>query len=263
MFDRIGRIADETPFVVEWLVKHGVRVWSTEEGEQRFDNHTDKLTNYLRFWVADGESEKTSIRTSTSMGQIVEDGNFTGGTCPYGFRLVKKGRTNKRKQDVHDLEIEESEAPIVRMMFEKAVNEGYGAQRIANYLNSLNIKNKSGDNWHPATIRGILKNVTYSGVLRSGESRSPIQTHLQIVTPEMFEAVQRLMAVRSKKYEGERTVAMNTRGRCLLCRNIFCGCCGARLCVTTSGKGRPNAYGVDQKRMRYTCQTKSRKHGHC
>ena len=28
MFDRIGRIADETPFVVEWLIKHGIRVWS-------------------------------------------------------------------------------------------------------------------------------------------------------------------------------------------------------------------------------------------
>ena len=42
MFDRIGRIADETPFVVEWFVRNGIRVWSTQEGEQRFDNHTDK-----------------------------------------------------------------------------------------------------------------------------------------------------------------------------------------------------------------------------
>ena len=48
MFDRIGRIADETPFVVEWSVKNGIRVWSTKEGEQRFDSHTDKLTNYIR-----------------------------------------------------------------------------------------------------------------------------------------------------------------------------------------------------------------------
>ena len=61
MFDRIGRIADETPFVVEWLIKHGIRVWSVNEGEQRLDNHTDKLMNYIRFWQADGESEKTSI----------------------------------------------------------------------------------------------------------------------------------------------------------------------------------------------------------
>ncbi len=26
MFDRIGRIDDETPFIVEWFVKHGIRV---------------------------------------------------------------------------------------------------------------------------------------------------------------------------------------------------------------------------------------------
>lgn len=43
MFDRIGRIADETPFVVEWFAKNGIQVWSTQEGEQRFDNHIDKL----------------------------------------------------------------------------------------------------------------------------------------------------------------------------------------------------------------------------
>lgn len=82
MFDRIGRIADETPFVVEWFVKSGIRVWSTQEGEQRFDNHTDKLTNYIRFWQADGESEKTSIRTKTALGQLVEDGGFKGGLAP-------------------------------------------------------------------------------------------------------------------------------------------------------------------------------------
>ena len=33
MFDRIGRIDDETPFVVEWFVKHGIEVWSTQEGQ--------------------------------------------------------------------------------------------------------------------------------------------------------------------------------------------------------------------------------------
>ena len=87
MFDRIGRIADETPFVVEWFVKSGIRVWSTQEGEQRFDNHTDKLTNYIRFWQADGESEKTSIRTKTALGQLVEDGGFKGGLAPYGYDL--------------------------------------------------------------------------------------------------------------------------------------------------------------------------------
>ena len=70
MFDRLGRKSDETPFVVEWFTKKGVRVWSVQEGEQRFESHTDRLTNYIRFWQADGESQKTSMRTKTALGQM-------------------------------------------------------------------------------------------------------------------------------------------------------------------------------------------------
>ena len=137
MFDRIGRIADETPFVVEWFVRNGIRVWSTQEGEQRFDNHTDKLTNYIRFWQADGESEKTSIRTKTALGQLVEEGGFKGGLAPYGYDLVKSGRINKRKHECYELAVNQAEAAVVSMIFDGYVNEGYGAQRIATYLNKL------------------------------------------------------------------------------------------------------------------------------
>jgi len=60
MFDRLGRRDDETPFIVEWFVKQGIEVWSTQEGPQRFNDHIDKLLNYLRFWQSAGESYKTS-----------------------------------------------------------------------------------------------------------------------------------------------------------------------------------------------------------
>lgn len=56
---------------------------------------------------------------------------------------------------------------------------------------------------------------------------------------------------------------MNTRGQSLLAGNVFCGHCGARLCITTSGKGRRREDGTDEVRTRYTCQTKSRTHGDC
>ena len=62
MFDRPGRKDDETPFVVEWFVKNGIEVWSAMEGQQRFDNHVDKLLNYIRYWQASGESINTSVR---------------------------------------------------------------------------------------------------------------------------------------------------------------------------------------------------------
>lgn len=51
MFDRIGRRAEETPFVVEWLINHGIQVWSVNEGEQRIDTHGTcvkrKRTRYI------------------------------------------------------------------------------------------------------------------------------------------------------------------------------------------------------------------------
>ena len=87
MFDRIGRIADETPFVVEWFVKNGIAVWSVMEGEQRFENHVDKLLNYIRFWQSSGESIKTALRTRVRMEQLIQENGYVGGTAPYGYRL--------------------------------------------------------------------------------------------------------------------------------------------------------------------------------
>lgn len=263
MFDRIGRISDETPFVVEWFIRNGIRVWSATEGEQKIESHTDRLTNFIRYWQADGESQKTSVRTANSLHILTEDGCFTGGTCAYGYKLVKKGRTNKRKQEVNDLVICEDEAYIVRIIFQKAATEGFGAQRIANYLNANGYKNRSGKNWHPSSINGILRNIQYIGIMRSGESRSKVQEHLRVVDDKTFDTVQRMLAVRSKQNEAVRSAPINTRGDSLLAGNVFCGHCGARLCITTSGQGRPRADGTDTRRTRYTCQTKSRTHGDC
>lgn len=263
MFDRIGRISDETPFVVEWLIANNIRVWSALEGEQRIETHTDRLTNYIRYWQADGESQKISARTSNSMGVLTQEGCFTGGLCAYGYQYVKLGRTNRRKQEVFDLVICEEEAFVVRLIFRLAAEEGYGAQRIANHLNAKGIKNRSGKNWHPASIQGMLKNILYTGILRSGESRSEVQEHLRIIDDKTFATVQEMLAARSRKQEAIRSKPLNTRGKSLLAGNIFCGHCGARLCITTSGKGRRRQDGTDVVRMRYTCQTKSRTHGEC
>lgn len=265
MFDRIGRIADETPFVVEWFVKNGIRVWSTQEGEQRFDNHTDKLTNYIRFWQADGESEKTSIRTKTALGQLVEDGGFKGGIAPYGYDLVKSGRFNKRKHELYDLIINETEAAVVRIVFDKYVHEGYGAQRIATYLNNLGYRARSGKMWHHATIRGIICNLTYTGILRSGKSRSPVLPHLQLISPELFEAAQHIRTNRANSAEAVRTVPRNIAGNSLLSGNVFCGHCGARLNLTTNGKPYPCKDDPNRivKRVRYICYGKTRKQTEC
>lgn len=262
MFDRIGRIADETPFVVEWFVRNGIRVWSTQEGEQRIDSNVDKLINYIRFWQADGESVKTSIRTSNSLKILTKQGYFTGGLCPYGYKFVKGGRLNKKKQPVNDLAINDEEAQIVRQIFEWAELWGYGAQRIANLLNEKGIKNRSRMNWHPSSIQGILKNNLYTGILQNGDAWAQ-RKDLIIISAERFAKVKNMLAARSRKNEAIRSAPLNTRGNSLLSGMVFCGHCGARLCVTTSGKGRKKRDGTDTVRTRYTCQTKSRTHGDC
>ncbi|MGN0492926.1 MAG: recombinase family protein [Acutalibacteraceae bacterium] len=265
MFDRIGRIADETPFVVEWFAKNGISVWSTVEGEQRFDNHTDKLLNYIRFWQADGESEKTSIRTKTSLRQMVEEGHYKGGSPAYGYDLVKSGRFNKRKHELYDLKINESESAVVKLIFDKYTNEGYGTWRIANFLNDNGYRTRSGKPWHQASIRGILSNLTYTGVLRSGDARSPLLPELQIINPEQFKTASDIFKSRAKKHSGNPTVPLNTRGKSLLAGNVFCGHCGARLTLTTNGRYRKRKDGSIDKmpRIRYVCYGKTRKQTDC
>ena len=91
MFDRLGRRDDETPFVVEWFYDHGIEIWSTQEGRQRFDERTDKLTNYMRYWMSAGESEKTSMRVRAKQRQMIEDGINITSVPPYGYKkyLIK------------------------------------------------------------------------------------------------------------------------------------------------------------------------------
>ena len=255
MFDRLGRKSDETPFVVEWFVKHGIRVWSVNEGEQRFESHTDRLTNYIRYWQADGESQKTSIRTKTAMGQMVQEGRFRGGGVPYGYRLAPSGILNKRKHEVCKLEIDEDEARVVRMMFNLCVGSGYGRCKIANMISGQGIKTRSGTNWHEATVGHILHNIAYTGVLRSGESQSEIFEELQIVDPDTFALAQKLMAERVNEFNAQRTMPKNISGQALLSGNIFCGHCGGRLTLTTNGTVRHNLKGgtVFRRRVRYVC----------
>ena len=261
MFDRIGRIADETPFVVEWFVKNGIQVWSTQEGEQRFDNHIDKLLNYIRFWQADGESEKTSIRTRTSLGQMVEEGHYKGGNAALGYELVKSGRLNKRKHELYDLKVKEEDAAIVRLIFDKYTKEGLGVQKIANFLNNGSYANPTGNRWSYNTIRNVLHNLTYTGYLRSGESRSPFIPELQIISQEQFDRAQEILRQRADVLKNTPRVPLNMKGNALLSGNVFCGHCGARLHLSTASKYYTKVDGTKGKkpRVRYVCYGKTRK----
>ena len=145
--------------------------------------------------------------------------------------------------------------------------EGYGAQRIATYLNNAGYRARSGKCWHPGSLRGMVGNLTYMGVLRCGDARSELMPELQIIPQEEFEAAQRIREDRSAHAaeEAEHHVPLRTRGQALLSNNVYCGHCGARLALTTSRKWRklPDGTLDDTLRIRYTCYGKLRKQTEC
>lgn len=261
MFDRLGRRDDETPFIVEWFVKSGIEVWSVMEGQQRFDNHVDKLLNYIRYWQASGESIKTSVRTKTRIGQLTEEGHFTGGAVPYGYQLVNKGRLNKKNQPVYDLAIDTNEAEIVKMIFQKYVNEGYGSQRLCRYLSDIGVQ-RNGKNIPTTTINRIIKNPVYTGFLCNGNSKSDHLPEIQIIDQETFDRAQEIM---SKRVTRHSDVPLNTAGKSLLVGNVYCGHCGNKLTLTTSGRNYTRRDGSVYRRtyFRYTCTYNTRHPGEC
>ena len=262
LFDRIGRISDETPFVVEWFINNGIRVWSAKEGEQRLDNHTDKLTNYIRYWQSDGESIKTSIRTSEGLALLVKDGHYKGGSPPYGYTLVKSGRLDKKKNEKKNLAVLPEEAAIIRKIFDLYVTYGYGVHKIANTLTAERIKTRAGKNFHHASINNMIRNLTYTGVLRSGKSRSDVIEEIQIISPAVYEQAQRIMEKRRTDAADSRTYPMNVNSRCLLNGKVYCADCGSRLVVATNGR-YIYENGVRLKRLRYICYGKTRKQTDC
>lgn len=86
-----------------------------------------------------------------------------------------------------------------------------------------------------------------------------------ILFPKQFEMAQRIREERANHAKEQPTVPINTGGQSLLAGNVFCGHCGARLNLTTSGKYRRLRDGSMDKtpRIRYVCYGKTRKQTEC
>ena len=247
MFDRLGRREDETPFMVQWFIEHGIEVWSTREGQQRIENRADKLINFIRYWQAGGESEKTSIRVKAAHSQMTADGIWRGGACPYGYRLVHKGRIGKKNRPLYDLEIDETTGPIVQEIFGLASSHDCGALQICNYLNR-----KYPDDakvWTRPTVMTILKNVTYTGRMHMNDVVSEPIESLRLISDEEFEFVRHALKNRipsryNKHREEENSILEEGRtktsvyGASLLSGILYCGHCQRKLVGSYCVKNR-------------------------
>ena len=138
----------------------------TYDPENEFDEE------YFEFGLFMSRREYKTINRRIQRGRIASllEGKWIASEAPYGYERIKiadaKGYT---------LRIILEEAKIVRLIFRlytvgmaniHGVFERLGSFRIANYLNSLGIKPRKGGRWSASSIRDILTNPVYIGMVR-------------------------------------------------------------------------------------------------
>lgn len=112
------------------------------------------------------------------------------------------------------------------------------------------------------SINRIIKKRIYTGVICNGDSQSEVLPDLQIISEETFLKAQEMM---EKRVTHHSEVPLNTRGQSLLVGNVYCGHCGGRLTLTTSGRKRVRKDGTIHRetRARYQCHYNVRHPGEC
>lgn len=130
----------------------------TYDPNNEFDNE------YFEFGLFMSRREYKVINRRMSRGRLssVNEGKFVGSVCPFGYSKEKlKGQKGFK------LIINDDEAKIVKIIFQLSA-EGMGASNIANHLNNIGSKPRKSEVWVSASIRSIIHNPTYYGMIKWG-----------------------------------------------------------------------------------------------
>jgi hypothetical protein len=249
-------------------------VWSVTEGQQTFDDHIDKLMNYIRYWQANGESYKTSLRVTEAHRQMVEAGRFRGGAIPYGYQTKPSGKFSKKGKELLELVIDPEQAEVVREIYRLVVEEGYGQNRIASRLNQAGIKTQKGNLWRSSAINALVKNPIYKGYLvyARGTDTAVLskerQEALVMVEEATWQRAQEIRALRNAvntKKEEQTVVIRSAKGSLLLIGMVRCGHCGSPLTSTWNKKIYQRSDGTIRysRYAKYRCSGKALRNVDC
>ena len=129
------------------------------------------------------------------------------------------------------------------------------------YLYEQGVVGRNNKNIPNTSIVRMIKNKGYTGYLINGavETECP---QLRIIEPELFEQAQELRQARTCERGG---TSLGTSSKALLTGLVYCGHCGNRLSLTSSGRTHTYADGhtVKEVRPRYSCFYKIRHPGDC
>lgn len=240
--------------------KLGVRFITINEGYDSLSaTSSDDLAFTINSFVYDFYIRDISTKIRTNLTAKKQNGEYAGAFVAYGYV--------KDSNDKSKLVVDQFAADVVRDIFRWKI-EGLSPQNIAVRLNELGIpspaeyKKLSGSNyktsfqtsskavWSHVSVRRILKNEIYLGVMIQGKRTTPNYktktvvtkaesewlrvegTHEAIISGRDFELVQELLRDDTHCRAGDVTVPVYA-GR------IYCGDCGAtavRKTVSYAGK---------------------------
>jgi site-specific DNA recombinase len=161
--DRLARDLYIQEHIIKKLEALNVALVSTKEPSLASDDPMRKA--FRQFMGIVSELEKSFITMRLSGGRIskAKKGRYAGGGVAIGYRSESK-----------ELVISEKEAEIVKNIF-KLRRSRKGLREIARTLNDKEIPTARGGKWYAGTVKYILENPIYKGVLEYStvESKRP------------------------------------------------------------------------------------------
>ena len=241
--DRFSRGMFPAAALMELVESHGIRL------EAVMDLIDMK---YFGLAAAIGKIELENFRERSTLGKrgTAKQGRIPSGEVPYGYRIGDDGRPK----------IEESEAAVVRRIFQMYVYEGMGSTPIAFQLTDEGIPAPgSGKVWHQACVHKLLTYSAYKGIWFYGKARhistedgkkvyeQPRDTWIEVPFPPLVDEdtwgrAQELKKQRRSKAKRNTKVFYSLQHlvRCGECDHMFG--CRASWISTTMRKGKIYRY---------------------
>lgn len=162
---RFGRNAADVLSSLQLMQDFGVNLICIADN---IDSSADsgKLMISIMSAIAEIERENILVQTMAGRLQKAHDGGWNGGFAPYGYALIDG-----------NLVVNEDEAKVVRLIYDKYANTTMGANGVANWLNNHGYQKKirqngSLDTFSAHFVKLVLDNPIYSGKIAYGRRKT-------------------------------------------------------------------------------------------
>jgi site-specific DNA recombinase len=244
--DRLSRSVRGLAQVLEQLDQAGVAFRSASEP---FDTSSSAGRMMVQMLGVFAEFERATIveRVIAGMERKAARGEWTGGSRPFGYRL-DAGRRH--------LEPDETEAPLVREIFEGYAERLQGSAALAKWLSERGYRTKKDRPFNPQAVLTILRNRAYLGEITYRGTSYPAP-HEPLVDAGLFERAQAILRERGE----DASLRRSNTSDYLLTGLLKCVRCGKRyIGACAHGNGGRYPYYVCFSRQRYgkkTCEADS------